>query len=362
MLPFVKINFNNGAIGGNEPMEDGVTMMVLSGYKGADMDLMNIEDYRSKLGKGESERAEIVAFYNEVGGNSRLIVTGCAISDQALKDQIAKYNGEVRIIAVNGVKDVATLKVLQNVAMWATETLFAPCMFLVQATSDLIEGTANFRELELSRIAVVDNLADGDGTPFLYTVAGMMAKIAVHKSPASGENGAVYATAIYHGSGEGRTIVNNIYAEPINNKGIITARNFVGRAGFFIADDAMCVPASDDYGMIQRRRVIDKAYRTAYKALLPYVCNEIPVTSDGKIPPVTCAEIQNAVERAIILNMTSEGNLGTDPGNDSDYGVSCYVDPSQDVVGTSSLNVRLSVRPYGYAKYITVDLGFGVGE
>ena len=56
--------------------------------------------------------------------------------------------------------------------------------------------------------------------------------------------------------------------------------------------------------------------------------------------------------------MTSVGNLGNDPQDPNDTGVVAYVNPEQNIVATSRLEASLRIRPYGYAKYIEVDLGF----
>jgi hypothetical protein len=202
---------------------------------------------------------------------------------------------------------------------------------------------------------VVDSVVDGDGTPFLYYVAGRLASIPVQRSAGRVKDGAIYASALNTADG---SLVDNIYAETRHSKGLVTARTYTGKAGFYISDDLMATPATDDYALIPRRRTIDKAYRIAYTTLVNYVNDEIPTTTGGGIPTDTCKGIENSVERAIYAQMTTNGNLGIDPSSPNDTGVSCYIDPEQDVVGTSRLDVTLKVKPYGYAKYIEVNLGF----
>ena len=146
MLPYVKINFANGAIGGSEPLDDGVTLMLLGG-SGDDMDVMNLTDYRRQVGSG-TESPAVVAFYNEVGGNSRLIVTHCAITDVALKAKLCEYHGEIRTVVIDGVSSAETINLLQNIAEWSTETLYAPVLMLIGVTEALIDGTASFKTLE----------------------------------------------------------------------------------------------------------------------------------------------------------------------------------------------------------------------
>lgn len=120
----------------------------------------------------------------------------------------------------------------------------------------------------------------------------------------------------------------------------------------------MATEETDDYALLPRRRVIDKAYRIAYQTLVNELGDEIAITEEGKIPAAICKNLQTAVERAIENNMTAYGNLGNDQTNDADTGVSCYVDYNQNIVATSKLDVVIRVRPYGYAKYFDVKLGF----
>ena len=72
--------------------------------------------------------------------------------------------------------------------------------------------------------------------------------------------------------------------------------------------------------------------------------------------------IQTAVESAIINNMTSYGNLGVDPSDANDMGVECYINPDQNIVATSRIEISLRVKPHGYTKYIDVILCFKVNK
>ena len=57
--------------------------------------------------------------------------------------------------------------------------------------------------------------------------------------------------------------------------------------------------------------------------------------------------------------MTAGNELSDENG---DNGVVVYIDPVQDVLATSTINVEIRVRPFGYARYINVLLGFTVNE
>jgi len=156
----------------------------------------------------------------------------------------------------------------------------------------------------------------------------------------------------------GTVVAENGNPDVINDKGFICPRTFVGKAGYFWNDDLLATAVTDDYALTPRRRVIDKAYRIAYRTLVEELGNDIAVTDDGKIPAAIAKNIQNEVERAIENEMTANGNLGVNPTDDNDTGVECYVDYNQNIVSSSTLNVQLRVKPYGYAKYINCYLGF----
>ena len=63
--------------------------------------------------------------------------------------------------------------------------------------------------------------------------------------------------------------------------------------------------------------------------------------------------MENAVNRA----MTAVGELSAD---ENGAGCKAYIDPKQDVLSTSKIELVLKVRPFGYARYVDVKLGFQV--
>jgi len=66
------------------------------------------------------------------------------------------------------------------------------------------------------------------------------------------------------------------------------------------------------------------------------------------------------VESAIANAMTANGELSADVTNVNDRGVECFINPAQNVVADSILNIQVRVRPFGYPRYINVYLGFQV--
>lgn len=409
MLPYVKIDFANGAIGASEPMDDGVTGLVctavavtqtVDGKQETTFALdtpyliTKLDDLVKKGVTSESSDVNatlykaVKEFYDEAPEGSKLWIMGVAdtvtiddIVDKTkdnAKRLLVAANGTIRILAVK-VKDksgytptvttgidgaVRTAIVnAQGLAEWATETLFAPVMVLLEGrhytgnAETLVSNPINNGDNNRVAVLIGDTVADSKGAA-VGLLAGRIASIPVQRSVARVRTGSIVATTMYIG-GVAAELGN---PETINDCGFICPRTFVGKGGYFWSDDKLAAEASDDYSLIPRRRVADKAYRITYSTLINEVAEEISVTDDGKISAPVVKAIQTAVESAIVNNMTSRGNLGNDPSNPNDMGVECYINPDQNIIATSRLDVQVRIKPHGYSKYINVSLGFKVTQ
>ena len=69
---------------------------------------------------------------------------------------------------------------------------------------------------------------------------------------------------------------------------------------------------------------------------------------------------ESEVIAAIVNQMTANNELGADPEDSADKGVECVIDYTQNVAAANRISIQLRVKPYGYAKYIHVELGFSV--
>jgi len=401
-LPYVKIEFANGVLGATEPMEDGVAGLVATGVAVAGKFALNTPYLIEKLGDlanlgitdGASDANATIykavkEFYSEAPDGTKLWILASADTDgqddlvdvtkaNNAKKLIEAANGSIRILFV-AVKDPAgytpvtttgidgatrdAITNAQGLAEWATENLFAPLFVILEGrhyTGTAATLTANpINTGDDNRVCVVigDTVTGSTGAA-VGLVAGRCARIPVQRSIARVRTGPVNATAMYIGSAAAEL------GSPatISDAGFICPRTFVGKGGYFWSDDKLATEPTDDYALIPRRRVIDKAYRIAYQTLVNEISEEVAVTDEGKISAPVVKSIQTAVESAIINNMTSYGNLGNDPGDANDMGVECYINPDQNVVSTSRLVISLKVKPHGYTKYIEVTLGFKVNN
>ena len=412
-LPRVKINFANGAIGAVTPMEDGSAALLANlGAAGAmancpalglpslitklaDMDSLGLTADEAATNPGLKNLRDTVAdFYAEAGSGAKLWIlavesgdntplddNACIIdpddpdADTAADLLLQAASGTVRILAFlpyatpSMAQLRTTVQKLHALALRWTERHYAPILTLLQARTvqvtiaDLNNPSNALSNLLCNRVAVVagghaDAIGQEGRVGPVGLVLGRIAAIPVQRSIARVKDGPIVTEPLKVGGYDPATATENGTVQRLYDAGFIVPRSFVGKNGAYWSDDTLCTEASDDYALIPRRRVIDKAYRIAYQTLVDELHDEIPVTDEGKIPATVVQAIETAVESAIINQMTNFGNLATDPADKSDNGVQCSIDPDQNIVAASRLDVSLRVRPYGYAKYIDVDLGF----
>lgn len=392
-LPRVKITFENGALGGVSPSEDGVCGLVAYATAVsttfalshpylitslAGLEALGITS--AATGANGLLYKTVKEFYSEAPEGTKLWVMGVAssVSIANLTDKtknnisplLTAARGTINILMVkmasaanptmSGSIDGATITAITNLQALAedwTGNKYAPFMCLIEALS--YSGTAStLPDLTArtdNRVGVVlgDTVAESDNAA-IGLVAGRLASEPVHRNLARVRSGAIKAETMYIGS------VQAELGDPdvANDLGYIVPRTFVGKSGYYWSDDHLATGASDDYCSIARRRTIDKAFRIAYKTLVEEIAENVPVNTEGKLAAYHCKGVEASVESAIVNSMTSEGNLGNDPDNANDLGVTCYIDPDQNILSTSRLEAILKVKPYGYSKYIDVKLGF----
>lgn len=392
-LPRVKITFENGALGGVAPSEDGVCGLVAYATAVSTTFALNTPYLITKLdglvalgitseatGANAALYKTVREFYSEAPDGTKLWVMGVAASttianltDKAnniISPLLMAARGSINILmlkvasaaepTMSGSIDGAVLTAVTNLQALAedwTVNRYAPFMCLVEALSynGVAASLPDLTARSDNRVGVVlGDSVTGSAGAAVGLVAGRLAAEPVQRSLARVRSGAIKAETMYIGTNQAELGDPDV----ANDLGYIVPRTFVGKSGYYWSDDHLATGASDDYCAIPRRRVIDKAYRIAYKTLVDEIAENVPVNTEGKLAAFHCKGVETSVESAIVNSMTSEGNLGNDPDNASDLGVQCYIDPDQNILATSRLEINLKVKPHGYSKYIDVKLGF----
>lgn len=393
MLPGVKINFENGKLGLVNPSADGLLGICCTGVVVASSFALNtaysLTAYSDLATLGvtadnnPSVEKIIKEFYNEAPEGTTVWLM--AFPDTTKLSEIVdktKTNAVKLINAANGKlrglivsrtpdasytptvtagldSDVATaITNAQALGEWAATTKYAPIFTIIEGydysgtSSDLTDLTDGTTDNRVS-VMIGDTVASSKQAA-VGVLAGRLASIPVQRNIGRVKNGPLNITTGYIGS----LAAEAADAAGINDKGYITFRTFVGRAGYFFNDDFTATASTDDYSHLTARRTVDKAARICYDTLLDELLDDVPVNSDGTLQAPLVKSWQSKVENAISQSMTANGELSADVTDPNDRGVTCYIDPTQNIVSTSKVVVTVSVRPFGYPRYIDVDLGF----
>ena len=393
MLPREKVLFENGAIGSVIPSPDKVLGYVCTGVTvagkfvlGTAYTLRKFADLETNLGITAANNANIVKLiqdhYTVAPEGTETWLIGCAntvtLEDMVDKDLthgkalIDAAAGRIRGLIVSrtpaeGYVPTVTHGIdadceaafvhAQALGVWAEETKKAPIFTIIEGRS--FSGTASaLPDLTLTSYnrvgCFIGDTVSNSGNACMGLLGGRIASIPVHRHLGRVKDGAIPALNMYIKDKK----VELADVESIHDKGFITLRTFVGRSGYFYSDDYLAALVTDDYRPLTARRTIDKAYRITYDTMLQELLDEIPVNSNGTMQLAMIKAWQGLVENAISLQMTANGELSADVTDPKDRGVECFIDPTQNVVSTSLITVRVRVRPFGYARFIDCYLGF----
>lgn len=321
----------------------------------------------------------VTDFYQEAGEGTDLVVVGvdaskkmvelCANEDGGLvRKVIERHSGALRAIfvstpagdseqATEGLSPdtLATLQPAQELAEWATTSLYAPLFIVVDGRGYTGENLKDLGQAKYNRVGVlVGSKTAEDKGSCIGVLAGRIASKPVHRNIGRVADGALKGEAFYLGGKrieEKQSAVTALY-----EKRYVTIRRYVGRTGYFFADDNLATALTDDYAQISNRRVIDKAYRIAYNTLLDKMLDEIELNDDGTMQAPILKSWESQLEAEINKAMTANSELSSSEGS----GCKVFINPKQNVVSTSKIEISLKVRPHGYARYLDVNLGFQV--
>lgn len=134
----------------------------------------------------------------------------------------------------------------------------------------------------------------------------------------------------------------------LNEKRFIFARTHTGLPGIYFNDSHTCTVGTSDFAYVENNRTINKATRLLRTALLPKLASPVLVDIDGKLPQSVSKSFEGLCRSAL------EGMVANQEVSDFDV----YVDPKQNILGTSELKVKAEITPIGTARKIMVDLGF----
>ena len=387
MLPRISIKYLNGLLGTVPESQDGLLALTLIGASAVADTFVLGEAYKiyspsslENLGVTEENNARLVEivrdFYNEAAEGTPMIVAGyadqtmdtlCNKDTGPLKTLMESQKGAIRGIVVAKVmtkgaetadgltKEVgAAVAPAQLLAEWSATSLFAPVFVVLEGcgftkAADLKDYTdAGYNRVMI----VVGDTKASSSQAAVGVLAGKIAASAVQENIGAVRVGALSPVSMYLGASLVDRSMDDV--NTAHDKGYVTTRVWVGRAGYYYTDDCMLCDKTDDYAHLTARRTVDKAARIAYNTLLDYMLDPIEINEDGTMQAPVIKSWQASVVGAVDSQMTAAGELSSVGGS----GCQCLIDAKQNVLATSKVSVVLKVRPFAYAREIDVELGF----
>jgi len=136
----------------------------------------------------------------------------------------------------------------------------------------------------------------------------------------------------------------------LNDYGYIFMKKHVGLNGTYFNDAPTAISVTSDYAYIENNRTIDKAIRNVRAFLLPSVNAPLYVNADGTLTEDVISKFKNDAERGL-ESMQRDGELSA---------FSVIINPIQDVLTTSKIEIAIKLVPVGVARVIVVNIGFAV--
>jgi hypothetical protein len=152
-------------------------------------------------------------------------------------------------------------------------------------------------------------------------------------------NGTTYATAE----------TNNVL-DQLATYGYCFLRKITDFVGTYNTQPNTATLETSDYRFLYNNRTIQKAGRVERIAMIPFQSSPIILNSDGTMTDVTIETFSGAIGQQLDV-MVRAGEL-------SNYAVT--INPAQNVLSTSSVDISVALLPVGVADYITITNRFTV--
>lgn len=150
-------------------------------------------------------------------------------------------------------------------------------------------------------------------------------------------------------TGEFLTDVSETDLNLINDQRFIFVRTHVGDAGNYYNDSFTLDLPTSDYAFIENVRTMDKATRGIRKKLLPYLNAPLYVDAQsGKLRADNVAHLE-ALAGEALEDMEKAGELS---------GFVASIDPDQDLLSTSQLEVVIKNVPVGVMRNVIIKIGY----
>ncbi|MDJ1494158.1 DUF2586 family protein [Cytophagaceae bacterium DM2B3-1] len=177
---------------------------------------------------------------------------------------------------------------------------------------------------------------------------GRLAGISVQVNIGRRKDGAIGWTNAHLSAGQQVVLLSDADLDALSDKGYLFVTQDTGQEGFFFNDDPTCAALDNDYCYITRNRVINKAARIARQVYVQELLDEVSVDKDtGELSALTIKTFEDAIKTAIEDQMIEIGEADA---------IDVYINPDQNVLANSTIEILIQIQPKGYARFLNVKL------
>ncbi len=282
--------------------------------------------------------------------------------DASLANKLTALNWAIERVAVEGIVILGE----SDAAAWASfgtwaDTKFTehrPMFMLLESTAPAdgealatwvtarVTERATYSHVRVSVVAMGANITDADGNAIgrngIGLVAGTVSKIPTMRSMGNVmEAPQTPAVALY-------PVLTTAQIKTLDDNDYITFRRYVGLENIFITDGHVIAAATSDYQKLETRRVVDKSVRLCRVAALRKVHSE---TEGAEGDESGLKDLENHLEQALERMKHPVREI-------TNYGV--VIPEGQDIIGTSEVQVQLSMVPVPIMRKIILNFGLAV--
>lgn len=285
---------------------------------------------------------EIKTVQNYAGGRIRQVGVWCGDKAFAADD----------VVAIQGVADALDLI---NAPL---SVLYAP---KVEKVQNLPTNVAGANQCRVS--VVIGQAGSGTGAE-LYTgqtgnskntvsclgvMLGLLSGAAVHQSISWIKNFPSGVTLPAFGDGTLYRSLDAALVEQLDAARYMFLVTQIGQSGSYVNDSHTMDAATSDYAMIESVRTMDKAVRGVRTYLTPELGGNVYIdASTGKMQAFSVAHLETTANKAL-EDMEKAGELS---------GYKVEIDPEQDVLSTSTVEIVIKQVAVGVMRKIKVKIGF----
>ncbi|MRJ11529.1 DUF2586 family protein [Ornithobacterium rhinotracheale] len=383
----VKFIRENGGLGRTLASDDATSGLIVYGETAVEKALILSVEELEALGVSATSHPVLhyqVSEFFRINLGAKLYIQAVETSDQQYTEVKVLQNfaqGKIRQMAICDFKTASSnlqtcVKKLQSIAQELSQRITPlSILFSLKVQTSEMTSLPDLHTMESDKVSVVIGQDGGGRGHFVSSsipsvscigaALGALSKAKVHESIAWVEKQNLVSTtydkaltgdewkaleldvpAFCDGSKNGDYTPQQL--DSLNDKGYIFLTQYAGNAGTYFNDSFTASALNSDYAYIENNRTIDKAIREVNRVLVPKISAPAYIDADtGYLEAANVAALEALCDEPLD-EMKRNGELS---------GYRVYIDPRQNVLQKSKLEVVIKVVPVGTLRQIEVKIG-----